>query len=212
MSTNQIRQRRYTVTSFDEIAPTWNPEYMNFMIYQREKCPTTGTLHWQCYMEFMQPLTGVLALRIAEIKSGRFFASKGSSQSNIAYCSKEESCIGDKKMFGCPIRQGYRNDLITYQEELEEGWSVKDILLFHKGDAIRYVNMLCRTRAILLDMDEKENMLNDRQLYLMNRALRPIYNSTMTMEDIESSSTGLSEKDKDFMRDQASRSASWKPC
>jgi len=186
---------------------------MNFLVYQREKCPTTGTLHYQTYVEFMEPHTGVLALRKLGIKSGRFIEAKGTADDNIKYCTKEDTKVPQMMhfMFGSPKKQGKRNDLLTYQEELEDGWSVKDILLNHKGDAIRYVNMLCRTRAILLDMDERENMLNDRQRFLKEQALRQPYPSHYVSEDMSDDDSAMSEKDKEFLRQQTCRSETWKP-
>lgn len=58
----KFRRRDYGVTywgdSMDDIAGRMTQQYRHivaYAIWQRERCPTTGNLHWQCYVEFFTP-------------------------------------------------------------------------------------------------------------------------------------------------------------
>lgn len=80
----------------EEQRPT--PEYfaeanlpITFLVYQDERAPTTGKLHYQCYMEFEEPVRGVkLSKRFPD-----FFwqPADASRTQNIAYVTKIDSRV-----------------------------------------------------------------------------------------------------------------------
>jgi len=84
--------RRLLFTSWDESKPFYDEKHMRYLCYQREKCPDTKRLHWQCFVHFKQPQrygVGQMANQLLHlVKSARFEAAHGSNNENKHYCSK----------------------------------------------------------------------------------------------------------------------------
>lgn len=100
-------------TSYPDDEPKYDASLMQFMVFQREKCPTTGTLHYQGYVEFhreqgLRTIQG--ALGVGACRLGK---RKGSQLDNIKYCTKEESRVQPPIKFGTPKTEGAGNGGIT---------------------------------------------------------------------------------------------------
>ncbi len=82
---------------------------------QRERCPTTGTLHWQLYLELHSPRRHTGVQRILGDTVAHCEACKGTQSENIAYCSKDDTYDGADTRFEYGERseggQGRRNDI-----------------------------------------------------------------------------------------------------
>jgi len=208
------RYRRYCITSFDEKPPKWDPEKCKFIIYQKECCPETKKEHYQCYVEFKNKEKGVVALNILEIDKGWFTAASGTKKQNVEYCTKEDTRVDLPVSYGDSRGQGYRCDLDEFYEELIEGKSTKEILHRHGGNALRYVNLISRSRAILFDWDEKENIMNERQEYerAKQRAVPHFRMETFRVPESGNINEWERQETADWMFvDDKIRTAQWKP-
>ncbi len=137
-----IRKRNWCFTCFDvtdeKISQLRNLK-CQFIVFQKEKCPNTGSLHLQGYIELKNAKT-LSAMKKFIGKELNLRAAKGTAKENIAYCSKEESRAKPFFFFtsGSPKKQGQRNELISVQEELNNGASLDDIAESHFGTWVRY--------------------------------------------------------------------------
>ena len=74
------------------------------MVYQLEKSPTTGKLHWQGYVRLtknvrFQGMRKILGLN----DSTHCEVARGSDQDNDRYCSKEETRVSDCEAYFCEL-------------------------------------------------------------------------------------------------------------
>lgn len=81
--------RNWVFTLQGETPPQFIPEKMKYMVYQQEKAPTTGQLHYQGYVVFheQQRMKGASAL----VPRSHLEVRKGTHQQAIDYCTKQES-------------------------------------------------------------------------------------------------------------------------
>ena len=133
-----MASRSFCFTLFDETVPPF-PDYVRYAIYQREKCPESGRLHYQGYMEFNSPK------KIGGLKkwssTAHFESRRGSREEARAYCMKEESRVSPPVEFGkWTAGQGHRTDLDSACELIKKH-GVKRVaeelpavfVKFHKG-------------------------------------------------------------------------------
>lgn len=95
--------------------PEYNEEYMNYMVFQKEKCPSTGRLHWQGYAELK------VQLRLKTLKElfgnqYNFQNRYGNQQQAIDYCTKKATRVEEPIIHGRPKAQGKRSDIIELKE------------------------------------------------------------------------------------------------
>lgn len=112
-----------TETCWEEIVTGYiSTNQLKFMAMGDEVCPSTGTLHYQCYASFPNPVRLKTVIKMfpechAEIM-------RGSLKQNEDYCSKESQL----KKFGTQPIQGARSDLLTVKRKFDEGSSYKDLV------------------------------------------------------------------------------------
>jgi hypothetical protein len=100
---------------------------VTYLIYGREIAPTTGTPHLQGYicMVDRKRVTGMRKI----IPGAHFMAAKGTSQENIAYCSKEDP---EPYIYGNVSEvkgsQGKRTDYDSFLADLKSGVLDEDYL------------------------------------------------------------------------------------
>lgn len=100
--------RHWMFTSYQDVAPVWNPVEMTYLVYQQEKCPTSGRVHWQSYVIFgkRKRLSGVKAL----LGNVHCEIARSSPQTCLAYCSKVDTRLADPLEFGqIPLERGPTN-------------------------------------------------------------------------------------------------------
>lgn len=104
------------------------PKSILYYIYQTEKCPTSGKLHYQGYIHFKRCMALENVKRIH--KTGHWAICQGNAQQNIIYCSKIESRIAGPFTWGdIPTNEkGKRNDLIDLKDKIKEGATYKEIV------------------------------------------------------------------------------------
>jgi len=89
-------------TAFQDAEPNWNPDLMAYLVYQRERCPDSGRLHWQGYCEFHRDrkiggIQTALGIGRSHIEGRR-----GSQDEAIEYCKKPDSRVEP------PVEKGQR--------------------------------------------------------------------------------------------------------
>lgn len=100
-----------------------------YLVFGRERCPSTGRRHLQGYVRFHDAKTFSAVQKLLGSQGARphIEPSGGTDIQNREYCSKE----GDFEQYGEPAIQGKRSDLARIQAEIEEGKTQLDIARDH---------------------------------------------------------------------------------
>lgn len=142
------KYRYWCWTWFDFDLEQDNPEFwkrfpksLTYGIYQVEKCPKTGRIHWQGYCEFKNGVSAA-SIQSAMPKSNHSKRNK-SGQEARDYCAKEESKLFGPFEFGVWVedKPGKRNDLDKLKEDIALGlsgvglWDANfgTMMKFHRG-------------------------------------------------------------------------------
>lgn len=120
LNRSQMAAINWAFTSFDEKKPEFNSD-MRYLVYQQEKSPTTGRLHWQGYMQLKKKARMQSAKKTLGDEKAHMELAKGTPSQNKDYCTKEESRIGGPWEFGEMKGQGARTDLTTAGKLALEG-------------------------------------------------------------------------------------------
>lgn len=163
--------RNYMFTKFiscpshyQEYQKVWNTigtqdNHLLYIVGQLERCPTTGRLHVQGYVEYDKMTT----LRQAKAHLGQdvhLEKRAGSQADAIRYCTKSETREAEPFSYGEKAQQGKRNDLKNAAKKIEEGVSVEDIIKAD-GNMLRYIKHLKEYKTLLdkpRDMNEGINV------------------------------------------------------
>ncbi len=130
-----LRTRRYVFTIYkdeedaESQLPTWNelPSKVRFLVWQVERCPTTGRLHVQGYVEFEQAQDMVWAQK--NFHKGAYKKANGSAADNITYCTKEDTRVKAGGMFGTPSTgTGTRTDIRKFRDAVVGGKRKRDLI------------------------------------------------------------------------------------
>lgn len=93
--------KHWAFTSYEDEEPRIFGR-IQFMVYQRERCPRTQRLHWQGYLCLATKST-LLWLKRNVDGNAHWEKCKGTVEENIAYCTKEESRVPGTQ----PVVLGY---------------------------------------------------------------------------------------------------------
>jgi len=103
-----------------------------------EVAPSTGTPHYQAYLEtHSKKSVGPLAKEL-EVLWGSYpklLSSKGSQEENRAYCLKEATVTIEK---GTPMKQGARTDLAAVSADIASGLTLGELWKKHPEQMIKY--------------------------------------------------------------------------
>lgn len=133
---------------------------VKYLIFQKEKCPTTGKEHLQGYIELLKPM------RFNAVK-GMFFSNSvhlekrmGTRDQAIEYCSKEESRIEGPFEWGEKGKtQGHRTDLDIATEALKNGKSIEEVALECPGTFVKFHRGLRELRNVITN-NKKDRDIN----------------------------------------------------
>lgn len=128
-------------TIFTENIPEPDMTDLQFVIFQKEACPTSGRIHLQGYAETKRQLTVkqfTKALR-TDVNVSGVERRRGSQQQAIDYCSKEDTRVEGPWQFGerKPYQERDRTDLHAIWE-LINGASISEIAEEHPKQFIQY--------------------------------------------------------------------------
>lgn len=148
MVNGQQRLRNWCFTGYllDATYRRWGddekfPDEIRGLVYQQEKCPESGRLHIQGYVEFNKPIRLNRVKNIFGDPGLHLESRKGTSAQAIAYCEKSESYddSGIRMRYGdFKKEQGARNDLSTIGEAIISGETISSIAFANPGSFIRY--------------------------------------------------------------------------
>lgn len=141
------RTKNWLFTSYEEHESKFDGANMDYIIQQRERCPETGRLHWQGYVEFKN------AVRMSRAKhhlgGNRIHveARRGTQQQAIKYCSKSDTQEAPPTTFGQPHSnaQGQRNDLEELKQDAIAPIAEYDVALTRRSYA-RHIRFFRRLR------------------------------------------------------------------
>jgi len=135
------RGRRYTFTLNNPqclLEELYHPSLMSYLVAGEETAPSTGTRHYQGYMEThsKKHLTA-LAKDLTVLWKSRphLLISKGSAEQNKKYCLKEN---GSHVEQGSPMQQGARTDLASVTSMIVNGSTIQELWQTQTEMMIRY--------------------------------------------------------------------------
>lgn len=125
----------YTVEEYNGITGASGDNLVRFIIVGKET-GQSGTPHLQGYVEFTRPVRINRVKTLLGTQRVHLEAARGSAESNIDYCSKEDN---DPYQSGEPGRQsqGRRTDLLAVQATLDQGGTMRDVAEAHFGTFLR---------------------------------------------------------------------------
>lgn len=131
----------FTSMTDEELKSVFQHPSIKYSIYQREKCPSTGRLHLQCYVEFDKQLG------IKYIQDNIFLGNKVHLESRQAktpqqaadYCRKKDSSCGDPIEYGVISAPGTRSDIRTIIQHVASGGDISTALEDHDFPIDTYV-------------------------------------------------------------------------
>lgn len=110
----RVRYRHWTFTIFTKDCPSqdapevqgdgfWDPFLVGFnehsvryVVAGLETCPDTGRVHWQGYISTHNPVGLATIKGILDCEWAHMEQAKGSPLENRAYCTKEDTAVGDQ--------------------------------------------------------------------------------------------------------------------
>lgn len=142
-------QRAYCFTAWK--IPEMNINYIRYMIYQKEKCPKTGTEHYQGYAEFHKKITIPTFKDLINDPKAHCERRIGTRDEARLYCMKEETRLepyveqGKWENGG----QGSRTDLHNIIEHFEQGGTDYDFLKAHPEEHRKHHTWIDKVKIIL---------------------------------------------------------------
>ncbi len=134
------RYRNVMITFFKE--PAYLIEDIEYLVYQKEKCPTTKKIHWQGYAEWNEKKSFKQIKKIFNDQTIHIEPRYGNQAQAIIYCTKLESRVEQPIIFGSKKQQGHRSDLDSIVDSMESGHTRLEILRTYKGNALRHMQMI----------------------------------------------------------------------
>jgi len=157
------RFRNTCLTFYTE--PIFPEGKCDYLIVGRETCPSTGTIHWQAYAEFDNPVT--MATIKKRFKDNTVHISEKYPDSTqydcITYCKKE----GEFKEYGNKKNQGQRTDLERIAKGLVEATlTLEDVMVEDPELYCKYRNGLKDLSALGCKNASKEFRKINTEVYV----------------------------------------------
>lgn len=152
-------QSLYLVMNFDP-EPHVDDDPIKYIVGQHEKCPETGSIHVQFYMELSKQTSHrqlrahpLFAPLVADDCAVHFQHRLKSRLACVRYVTKPETAVpGTRFEFGVGHQQGRRNDLHNFREAVVGGATDRDLWLDpeHFTTMLRYGRSLPNFRAAVV--------------------------------------------------------------
>lgn len=115
------------------------PSWVTFVVYQTEKCETTGRIHFQGYLECQGQQTFVrIKKEWPALLAAHFEPRRGSQAQAIEYCEKLDTQVSAPVRIGEPKSQGSRGDLLLIKEKIDLKRPLQEVCQDHFGTFARY--------------------------------------------------------------------------
>lgn len=141
------------------------PPWVTYVIYQEEVAPSSGTHHFQGYLEIEPSLRKRITTLVNDLKwdPAHFEVAKSVGSKNYKYCTKEESRVGGPYEYGLrrPDHvQGQRNDLNEVMEAIRHGASDMELFRDYPAVMARYRQFVSEFRVLAMqEMVETANFI-----------------------------------------------------
>lgn len=122
--------KRFVFTGWNvEQELNYDSEYIHYLVYQLERCPDTGRLHYQGYCELEKEGGQRLKWIKTYFKDEKMHieSAHGTGDQCTAYCTKLESRVDGPWTHGEMRQQGRRRDLDSLFSDIRGGAKMKDI-------------------------------------------------------------------------------------
>ena len=116
-----------------------------YFCFRREKAPTTGTIHFQFFLAFLNQKHFSTVKNF--VPTAHIQPSEGTKAQNRAYCMKLESAIGEFYEHGEIYEEGKRYDLIQIQSMINQGVDLETVETAYPSQFMMYEKMIKSTRA-----------------------------------------------------------------
>lgn len=136
------------------------PEDLTYLIWQVEKCPETGRIHRQGYVQFARKCRGIKKLQDL-IGPCNVSVARGSLEQNRAYCTKEASRTEGPWEVGTPKTAGQRSDLASFRDAIKSGKSEKRLLEDHPNEFFKYYRSIPYIRSLTREVMPPKYKLTD---------------------------------------------------
>lgn len=133
-------EREYPDEAKDYANASGTTYRVTYTVGQEEKCPETGNLHLQCYVEFDREVK-LNWLKSAFSQRIHWERRNGNAQQASDYCKKEESRTGAISWEEGELsrsQQGKRSDLHAVMDKIKQGYSMKRLCEDHGVSVIKY--------------------------------------------------------------------------
>jgi len=116
---------------FEWLDPSLWP-LVTYCVYQ-EEVSASGTEHLQGYIQFSSRRTLATVRSLDGLDGAHFEVARGSAQSNLDYCTKEDTRVGGPYFFGAINLkgQGNRTDLAALKDAVDDGASKRELYESH---------------------------------------------------------------------------------
>lgn len=136
------RHKNWVFTSFELLPPLFLEANMVFLIYQKEKAPDTGALHWQGFVSFVDRFTTMKKAKELLGSDKIHLEPAANVEKSIEYCQKANTRVDGPFIFGdqdkvCK-KKGQRTDLLEIQTKLKAGANTKEIADTHFSSWVKY--------------------------------------------------------------------------
>lgn len=134
---------RWMITSYDvDNTPVFVDADMHFLAYQKEKCPTTGRLHWQIYLELKKKKRYGQIAALLGLSNADCSRCNGTPEQCLAYVTKEDTRVEVGAQHGVLSKgKGSKRNLEDVIECVKE-IGVKRALAEYPEDVLRHLNAL----------------------------------------------------------------------
>lgn len=162
MAKSRCRNYLFTIFPKEDTDQPWDPNTINFLcakpavqyvVCQLEKCPTTGRIHWQGYIEFVNAVTYKGAQGALEEPTCHLEPRRGSRAQAVAYCTKDDSAELDEDGEQIKFEFGSGDHRKTIDEHYDVAMNTKDY-----ESALKYLQTNC-PRDFVLNNDKIKQFL-----------------------------------------------------
>lgn len=141
----------------------FDDEKISYVTYQGEKCPSTGKLHWQGYVEFKNVMRRRECQRALGEKKCHVEPRKGTQKQAIDYCHKLDTRVGVQFEWGKPKQQGHCSHLDSIWEAVKGGATKLEILNEFGGTAMRYLHFIRQAQECVHELDILDKYILERR-------------------------------------------------
>lgn len=132
--------RHYCITFFNEPKIEEDlKDYVRYLIYGEEICPTTGKKHWQGYVELTKPCRISMIKKIFNDNTVHCESRQGTRDQARAYCQKDGKFVELGKWIS---GQGHRSDLEGIVSQLKSGTKLSEVMMENPKLYCQYRNGL----------------------------------------------------------------------